>query len=1156
MTCPSCGADAPPEARFCPTCGHALVTRPDERRVATLVFGDLVGFTALSESADPEQVKRLVDTCFEAMSGDVLAYGGRVDKIVGDEIVAIFGAPVAHEDDAERAVRCALQMQRTLASLSERLGADVEMRVGVNTGEVLVGALRGGGDFTAMGDVVNIASRLQSAATPGQVIVGPLTEAAARDAIRYEPLGPLQMKGRDEAVEAWVALETVAPPGGRRRRRARTPIVGRDAELTMLRGILDAAASRRRAHLVIITADAGVGKSRLVGEIIRSADGSSSARVLRGHCVPYGEDVWWPVAEIIRDVCAIDRGPDDTTETVRVAVNAALSEIFGADLDDDDLTRTSRGLLYLLGHGEDLHDLDPTRARDDAIRSVLRLLTAIARDQTLIVTLSDLHWADELVLTMVGRLVEGLRGLPFALFATTRPELLDRWRPEPGRHNLTLLNLDPLDADAVTALARELLGPDVEPDLVAVLYERSGGNPFFVEELAALLRETDLEQAVHTLDPGRLPATLRGLVAARLDALSAGERNALEDCAVVGSSGSIETVRALVDARGDAIDVDDALARLGARELIDRDRDNFVFASEVVRDVAYGTLAKAERARRHAVLGAWLAERPGAETSTGTVERAAHHYGIVAELLRELGSVSGVSDDFASRALPVLEAAARRATESEVWRNAARLYDQCLALTDDHTPDTDRWRLLLGRAHALAERRELAEARADLDEVFEDAPSGGRVHAMALTQLGEIHQMAGDYPGSFETMEEALAMWRALGDEHGLATALRTQGRTAMFHGNFVQAEADCTEALELYHNLRDRRGEAWALQNLATIAFFRGDAEVAEQRLSAAGEMFHDLNDWGGLNWSWAILAWTRFIQGRTAEAEQIATEQLPESEARGDAYVSGILEMLLGNLAMWEGRSAVAVERARRAVNRFRLLGDPWAIANSRGVELRARVALGEVDDALSQLDEEVGGDDHGMYPALRAQVLVQLGDPEALAASLHVTASVDSGMGFSREMRRTLGLALLQAGRIPEAVAALEAITGAEECGPADAAALGLAYAAARRPSDVEAIEAFASAGTYLDRLQRDLADAFALVQRGDPAAAAAFDAVLAEIDTTESRLDQAIVRLARAHAWRALGLDDAPAAEHEANARLASLGIEAPGWVTVFSAATGA
>ncbi len=822
MTCPSCGTHAPPEARFCPSCGHALVTRPDERRVATLVFGDLVGFTALSQSADPEQVKRLVDTCFEAMSSDVVAYGGRVDNIVGDEIVAIFGAPVTHEDDAERAVRCALQMQRTLATLRDRLGIQVEMRVGVNTGEVLVGALRGGGDFTAMGDVVNTASRLQSSAAPGQVIVGPLTEAATRASIRYESLGPIEVKGRTQAVDAWVAVEAVAPPGAARRR-ARTPIVGRDAELAMLRGILDAAVGRRRAHFVTVVADAGVGKSRLVGEIVRAAEDACAARVLRGHCVPYGEDIWWPIAEIIRSVCEIERA-DATADEVRDAVATTLGDLIGDELDDEDLERTSRGLLYLLGHAEELHDIDPQRARDDAVRSALRLLACIAREQALIVTLSDLHWADDLVLALINRLIEGMRGLPFVLIATTRPDLIERWRPAPGRHNLTFLNLDPLDAESVAALARELLGPDVDPELVAILHERSGGNPFFVEELAALLRETDLEQAVRTLDPGRLPATLRGLVAARLDALTAGERNVLEDCAVVGSTGGIESVRALVDARGDAIDVDDTLARLGARELVDVENGEFSFASEVVRDVAYGTLAKAERARRHAVLGAWLAEQPGGESAGGASDRAAHHYGIVAELLREIGTVDGIPDDFAARALPVLKSSAHRATGSEVWRYAARLYDQCLALTDEHTPEAERWQLLLGRAHARAERRELVEARADLDEVMEDAPARSAVHAKALTQLAELHQMEGDYSASFAAIEESLALWRELGDEGGLATALRAQGRTAMFHGDLDRAEADCTEALELYRNLDDRRGEAWALQNLATISFFRGE--------------------------------------------------------------------------------------------------------------------------------------------------------------------------------------------------------------------------------------------------------------------------------------------------------------------------------------------
>src|SRR5690349_17924636 len=233
MTCPACGADAPPGARFCPTCGQALAVRSDERRVVTVVFGDLVGFTAMSETRDPEQVKNIVDRAFERLVADVTSYGGQVDKIVGDALVALFGAPVAHEDDAERAVRAALQMQRTLEQLHVELDFPIQIRVGVNTGEVLVGALRAGGDYTAMGDVVNIASRLQTGARPGQVVVGPTTYSATQHCVGYEPLGHLTVRGRDEPVEAWAATGVLSPPG-KRRHRTRTRLVGRDAEVALV----------------------------------------------------------------------------------------------------------------------------------------------------------------------------------------------------------------------------------------------------------------------------------------------------------------------------------------------------------------------------------------------------------------------------------------------------------------------------------------------------------------------------------------------------------------------------------------------------------------------------------------------------------------------------------------------------------------------------------------------------------------------------------------------------------------------------------------------------------------------------------------------------------------------------------------------------------
>ena len=249
MTCPACGVPVPEGARFCPECGQRLVTTPDERRLVTVLMADLVGFTAMSAVSDPEQVKRLVDHSFERLVADITAFGGRLDKIVGDEVVAQFGAPVAHEDDAERAVRAALRMQETLAAMEPELGVAVQMRVGVNTGEAVVGAMRAGGNPTVMGDVVNTTQRLQKLALPGQVIVGPATEAATRGAVRYEALGPQGLPGREEPVDAFRAITVLTPPG-RRRAHGDSPFLGRDSEVGALAHMLGMAATRRRAHLV------------------------------------------------------------------------------------------------------------------------------------------------------------------------------------------------------------------------------------------------------------------------------------------------------------------------------------------------------------------------------------------------------------------------------------------------------------------------------------------------------------------------------------------------------------------------------------------------------------------------------------------------------------------------------------------------------------------------------------------------------------------------------------------------------------------------------------------------------------------------------------------------------------------------------------------
>src|SRR3954452_8520964 len=446
VICPACGAPAVEGSRFCASCGQPLTRRSDERRVVTVLFADLVGFTSMAEARDPEQVKNLVDRCFERLVLDIEAFGGRVDKIVGDAILALFGAPIAHEDDAERAVRAGLAMQRTLEDWAvtddERA---LRLRIGVNTGEVLVGALRAGGDYTAMGDVVNIASRLQTSAQPGQVLAGPSTVAATRHVVGYRSLGPLVVRGREEPVEVCVA-ETVLLPPGARPNRGRAPLVGRDPELGLLSHAIGTATARRHAQLLLLIGEAGMGKTRLAEEAASIASCDHDALVLEGRCVPYGEaNVWWPVAEALRAGCGItpedsaDEARERCTETVRNAMGGSLS----AEID-----RVTNGLLHLMGYDGPLREIDPTRAREEMVRSLFAFVESATRRRPMVVVLSDLHWADEVVLERMDQLLERVSGQPFVLIATARHALLERWNPKPGRHNSIVFNLDPLDRAA------------------------------------------------------------------------------------------------------------------------------------------------------------------------------------------------------------------------------------------------------------------------------------------------------------------------------------------------------------------------------------------------------------------------------------------------------------------------------------------------------------------------------------------------------------------------------------------------------------------------------------------------------------------------------------------------------------------------------------
>jgi class 3 adenylate cyclase/tetratricopeptide (TPR) repeat protein len=1179
MSCPACGDGVPDGARFCPSCGHGVKVGGDERRMATVLFADLAGFTGLSETLDPEQVKNLVDSCFARLAVDVTSHGGRVDKVIGDAIVALFGAPVAHEDDAERAVRAGLQMQRTIAALASELGVALRLRVGVNSGEVLVGAMQAGGGYTAMGDTVNVASRLQTMAAPGAVVVGPATYAATAPVVRYDRMGELQARGREAPVPAWRAIESLSVPG-RRPRRNHVPLTGRDDELTILRQSVATSIRRSRPSVTFLVGEAGMGKSRLIEEVAGWAADEYGALVLEGRCVPYGEaNPWWPIAEAVRTACGVEIG--DTSDATSAKVAAAVARVCGDQVDAGDAAGLAAGLLYLMGDEDALPDVDPQRARREARRALHALISGLTRRQPVVLVLSELHWADDVVLDLFGWDLDRMAGRPLAVLTTSRFELIERWSPPHGRFNLLTLHLDPLDARATRELA-EALGAGALPDEVREeLVQRSGGNPFFLEELLTYVGEGRL---------GELPVTLRGLVAARIDALPPEERSVLEDAAVIGRSGSGRILAALSGSRG-LSDVERVVATLASKDLLAVGEDRWEFRSDVVREVAYGTLTKAERAGRHWRVGSWLAEAGRRTGRTDELlELVAHHYATAAEVVQELGSVPSVPPDAADLALAVLERAAGWASRRELPMPAIRLLDRGVALAP--AGSRARRRLLLDRAMERATLRELRAARDDLDatdidgaetggdtpvddaaaapgdaagaapgDAADGAPGDRELRARHLTVEGVVLQLEGDLAGSAATLRRAVEAWRAAGDRAGEGDALRRFGMTAMLATDAPAAEAALHEALAIARDLGSRRDEAWALWHLAELSFYAGKTEEAEGRLHDAGQAFLEAGDSGGLGWVRGLLGYLKMVQGHRDEAEQLALGVLEDLRDRGDRWALGMVLVLLGSVRLWQGRATAAAGHAAEARVAFGEIEDVDGELRAAGCEARALAALGRADEAWDLIREVIAnraGSSLGLPEFGVAGVASHLGDGRAVL-DMVVGAQVDA---FAEEAAVTRGVALLQTGRTPEGLDVLESLcasmTGAAGAAAGGWAALALARSCAGDSAGAaEAaarVVAVGDVATYRDAALARLAAAFAHHQMGDRMAAQReIEAARAAVVTTEDVVTGGVVELASARIDESAGRPGGDELVSAALDRLERFGASAVGWDTAVSAA---
>src|SRR5215211_5534197 len=595
MVCATCNSPLPEGARFCPTCGAPVDARPaaaaDERKVATVLFADLVGSTELGGAEDPERTRAILDRFYEAMAAEISFAGGTLEKFVGDAVMAVFGAPAAQEDHAERALHAALAMRRRLEEL---FGGVLQLRIGVNTGEVVVGAAREGGSFVT-GDAVNVCKRLEENVEPGGILVGERTAATVRGAFEFGEPERIEAKGKEGGVACRRLVRALSLMRPRGVGGLRSTFVGRETELELLETTYRRVVEAGEPHLVTLMGDAGIGKTRLVRELWDRLGGRPEGPLRRtGRCLPYGHAITYrALAEILKEHFGILES--DAPEVVRARLGP----------------REQLGLTLGLEPAEEMHPLAAREALHDAW---VDFLGELAAERPAVVLVEDLHWAEEPLLDLLERLARDVHA-PLLLMGTARPELFER-RPAwgGGRRNASLLWLEPLSSEDSARLVDEELAGALPERLRSLVVERAEGNPFFGEELIGtlvdrgLLERTNGGWTVHELAHGfEVPDSVQAVLAARIDLLPPLEKSALQAASVVGRVFWEQALQQLLSG------AEPDLALLEDRDFI-RGRAGSSMAGQreyavkhaLTREVAYASVPKARRARLHAALAEWV----------------------------------------------------------------------------------------------------------------------------------------------------------------------------------------------------------------------------------------------------------------------------------------------------------------------------------------------------------------------------------------------------------------------------------------------------------------------------------------------------------------------------------------------------------------------
>ena len=696
MACSRCDAVVPLDARFCPSCGAPVAgaSVAEERKFVSVLFVDVVGSTARADGADPEDVRELNQLYYGEVQDRIERHGGTLEKYVGDAVMAVFGAPLARSDDAERAVRASLSILEGISDLNERNpDLDLQVRVAVCTGEAMVSVDAAPADALATGDVVNTAARLQTAAPVGGAVVGAETYRLTRHAFAYRELAAVEAKGKRDPVQAWLVESSLVGPA--ERPTSTTPLVGRDREVLLIRTVWERAVTARSPHLVTVLGPAGIGKSRLAEEVAAEIE-REGARVLWGRSLPYEEQTpYRAFGQILRRAAGIYE--TDSVEAARQKLATLVSSLF----PEREAADATRYLSLVLGLGVD-------ETASEAIHLLFaarRVVELLAEQGPLLLVFEDVHWADDSLLDLIDYLVAHVRDHSVAFLALARPEFLEvRSTWGAGMVGQTMLELEPLTTAEATQVVGALLAR-ADASTITKVVETAEGNPLFIEELVAAVTD---EAAV-----GDLPATVRAAIAARIDALPHDARTALLHASVIGQS----FWRGVLDGIGQLEDVDTSLEALEARGLLRRQSQSqvegdveFVFKHVLIRDVAYATLPRALRRDLHAAT---------ARVIEASVPDATELAWILAYHWREGGEPA--------RAIEYLLTAGDRARAASATEETYDFYTRALELADT---DADRRRIRLRRGLALAELEQFSKADAELAELIPELDGRDEIEAL------------------------------------------------------------------------------------------------------------------------------------------------------------------------------------------------------------------------------------------------------------------------------------------------------------------------------------------------------------------------------------------------------------------------------------------